>query len=264
MESTALAPAPPPALPPLDNTLGAILLGTFAGLILQGVLIHQSIRYFRLYPNDTLLLKTWVSAVMIIETFNSVLNVHQCLNMMVVNYYNPLALEEPPVWSIYLITGVGSAALTECFFMRRVWLVSPQYRVLVIMTVVLDAAWLGCYLSLLSRWNAPNLEAFIGKTWLLTLGSGLYGCGDLMITSVLIYVLRKSRTGIKRTNWTLDVLVRYTFTTGFIITFFQVISIILSALWPKTYIFWPISVILTKTAAISMLISYTSPSKKVS
>ncbi|RPD52941.1 hypothetical protein L227DRAFT_658565 [Lentinus tigrinus ALCF2SS1-6] len=274
MDATTLAPAPPP-LPPLDNTLGAVLLGTFAGLILEGLLIHQSIRYFRLYPNDTLLLKLWVSAVMFIETLNSALNIHQCFYTMVVNYYNPLALEEPPVWSVwfsvsshryangvllgersvFLITGVGSAALTECFFMRRVWLVGRQYRVLVIIAMVFEMMFMGCYLSLLSRWNAPNLQEFLGETWLLTLGSGLFGCGDLMIASVLIYVLRKSRTGIKRTNWTLDVLVRYTFTTGFIITFFQVISIICSSLWPRTCIFWPIDVILTKTAASSMLIS---------
>ncbi|KAI0690139.1 hypothetical protein C8T65DRAFT_834482 [Cerioporus squamosus] len=284
----------PPALPALDNTLGAMLLGTFAGLILEGLLIHQGVRYFRLYPNDSLLLKLWVSAVLLVEAIDSALNMHMCFYNMVVNYFNPFALNANPIWSakLFVITGCCSAVLTESFFMRRVWLVGRRYRVLVIISICIVVAYFACYMGkysdlciasdtdwrrfavMLRKWNAPSQTDFLSDMWLATLGSGLFGCSDLITTSILIHVLRKSRTGIKRTNWTIDVLVRYAFTTGFIITFFQVISIICvsvlrscpvlnrsqkprtqSSLWPTKLIFWPVTVILTKTAASSMLIS---------
>ena len=73
-----------PAIPALDNTYGCILVGTFIGLMcvfismgmgswrlwltllssrLYGMTLHQSYRYFRLYPNDTKVLKALVSVI---------------------------------------------------------------------------------------------------------------------------------------------------------------------------------------------------------
>ncbi|TFK83150.1 hypothetical protein K466DRAFT_666044 [Polyporus arcularius HHB13444] len=242
MNSTTLG-LDPPVLPALDNTLGAMLLGTFAGLILEGLLVHQSVRYFRLYPNDSLLLKLWVAILLFLETVNCALNMHMCYWNMVVNYFNPIALNGTPIWSakLFIITGLCSAngkvwpfSTDDPHVSADIFSNSPASR---------------------PRWNAPSQMDFLSDMWLATLGSGLFGCSDLITTSILIHVLRKSRTGIKRTNWTIDVLVRYAFTTGFIITFFQVISIICSSLWPTKLIFWPVTVILTKTAASSMLIS---------
>ncbi|KAM5537814.1 hypothetical protein V8D89_008582 [Ganoderma adspersum] len=42
---------------PLNSTFGAALLGTHFSLILYGVLAHQTMRYYRTYPDDTLWLK---------------------------------------------------------------------------------------------------------------------------------------------------------------------------------------------------------------
>ncbi|KAH9895559.1 hypothetical protein C8Q73DRAFT_611340, partial [Cubamyces lactineus] len=50
-------------LPALDNTYGALLLGTSFGLMLYGLTIHQTFRYTRLYPKDKLWLKILVRIV---------------------------------------------------------------------------------------------------------------------------------------------------------------------------------------------------------
>ncbi|KAI0788096.1 hypothetical protein C8Q74DRAFT_1195914 [Fomes fomentarius] len=47
-------------VPSLDNTFGAVLLGTCAGLVLFGLTVHQSYRYFRMYPQDSSVLKIMV------------------------------------------------------------------------------------------------------------------------------------------------------------------------------------------------------------
>ncbi|OJT15861.1 hypothetical protein TRAPUB_1513 [Trametes pubescens] len=67
--NTTSTEAPPdplallPKVPALDNTFGAVLLGTFVGLILYGLTLHQSYRYLRLYPNDSRALKCLVAFV---------------------------------------------------------------------------------------------------------------------------------------------------------------------------------------------------------
>ena len=70
-----------PQVPHLDNTFGAVLIGTFIGLMcvssaspgdpplvlmyhsLYGITLHQSYRYFRMYPADLPILKFLVRSV---------------------------------------------------------------------------------------------------------------------------------------------------------------------------------------------------------
>ena len=67
-----------PSVPRLDSTLGAVLLGTYFGLmqvdvlrnekvrisdgslILYGLVLHQAFRYFRLFKKDVLVIRTFV------------------------------------------------------------------------------------------------------------------------------------------------------------------------------------------------------------
>ncbi|KAI1785103.1 hypothetical protein LXA43DRAFT_1066197 [Ganoderma leucocontextum] len=88
-----------PKVPPLDNTFGAVLLGTFIGLIFYGITLHQSYRYFRMYPSDLPSLKRLVFFVVILETITSAMSMHVCYYYLVANYFNPPALLHG-MWSI--------------------------------------------------------------------------------------------------------------------------------------------------------------------
>ncbi|TFK87857.1 hypothetical protein K466DRAFT_586049 [Polyporus arcularius HHB13444] len=244
-------------LPPLDNSLGALLLGTFAGVLLYGIILSLSLQYFRRYPNDKPFLKLWVWTILLLETLVMILFMHACYFYMVDNYLNPLALTWNPTWSLKLspIPSGLSSITSELFFARRVWYIGRRYRPLVVIAIVMEMAFLGCFLYALREWNSPGIDAFLNNSWLLALGSGLIGAGDILMTSVLIYVLRRSRTGVKKTNWTLGILIKYAFTTGLLICIFQVLNIICLTVWSGKLIFIPPSIILTKIAAISFLVS---------
>ncbi|KAI0364307.1 hypothetical protein BV20DRAFT_1029923 [Pilatotrama ljubarskyi] len=71
---TVLYPLPP--VPALDNTFGAVLLGTCFGLILYGLTAHQAYRYFRLYPTDVPVLKALVTVLVSLETLHTALCIH--------------------------------------------------------------------------------------------------------------------------------------------------------------------------------------------
>ncbi|KAI0750015.1 hypothetical protein C8Q80DRAFT_1101397 [Daedaleopsis nitida] len=76
------------ALPSLDQTFGAVLLGSFIGLMLYGLTIHQSFRYFRLYPTDAPYLKATVR----VAARPRHRDVADSYHYLVTNYFNPLGL----------------------------------------------------------------------------------------------------------------------------------------------------------------------------
>ncbi|KAI0349195.1 hypothetical protein OH77DRAFT_1525853 [Trametes cingulata] len=83
-----------PPIPALDNTFGALLLGTFCGLILFGITLHQGYRYVRFpaYDKDSIIIKGTVATVLILETLHSALALHVCYFYLVKQYFDPLAL----------------------------------------------------------------------------------------------------------------------------------------------------------------------------
>ncbi|KAI0706647.1 hypothetical protein C8Q76DRAFT_750199 [Earliella scabrosa] len=158
------------------------------------------------------------------------------------------------------LLGVPSAlsALTcELFFARRVWLFGRRkYRPLIATAVALDIAFFGCYSMASCRtWNALDLYTCFQHAWLIALGSGLVAVANVTMSTVLIYTLHKSRTGIKRSNWTINILIRYALASGSFISVFELLAIITVFTSPKKMIFLPMIIILTKSSPTAFLVS---------
>ncbi|KAL7284499.1 hypothetical protein ACG7TL_001790 [Trametes sanguinea] len=195
-------------IPALDNTFGALLLGTFGGLLLFGVTAHQAYRYFHMYTADGWVLKGLVTVVVFVETVTGILSMHVCYYYLVKNYFKPQVLLRG-VWSIDvfpLLSGI-SMALSQSFFARRIWLVAPSYKPLVVVA------------------------------WLVSAGSTMAVTADTLLTAVLIIVLRKSRTGVKRTDSMIDVMIMYSVNTGFLTGVFNLLSMLFS-FTQKTNLIW--------------------------
>ncbi|TBU21807.1 hypothetical protein BD311DRAFT_677508 [Dichomitus squalens] len=88
--STVLTSLPIP--PSLDTTFGAVLIGTFLGLIMYGLTVKQTLRYFRVYTADAFVLKFMIFCLALLDTGNTVVTMHVCYHYLITNYYNPSAL----------------------------------------------------------------------------------------------------------------------------------------------------------------------------
>ncbi|KAL1938575.1 hypothetical protein VTO73DRAFT_11598 [Trametes versicolor] len=84
--------------PPLDDTFGAYLVGTFIGLVLLGVTICQAYGYARAFPGDPLRLKILVALAVSLEIVSSGMNIHSNYYHMVTNFFHPENIG-PGVWS---------------------------------------------------------------------------------------------------------------------------------------------------------------------
>ncbi|KAI0763295.1 hypothetical protein BD413DRAFT_583347 [Trametes elegans] len=145
----------------LDSTIGAVLLGTFFGLILYGFGLHQTYRYARLYPNDSWFIKSLVVVIAILESLHSSMNIHTCYYYLVTNYFNPVVLPKRGPWSISFLPACASAIMvvSQVFFARRVYLIGPRYRFVVALAVF-------CLVGEFAFSLAASIEAFVSYSLL--------------------------------------------------------------------------------------------------
>ncbi|KAL7284309.1 hypothetical protein ACG7TL_001595 [Trametes sanguinea] len=271
-----LNPLELPKLPSLNNTLGAFMIGTYISLMLYGLTLHQSYRYFRLFPKDLLFMRVIVVATLILETVHTALCMHTCYYYLVVNYFNPAALLDG-VWSIRLmplLTALVCLVSEWCicfifsrwivvhsvhysFYVRRVYILGARYRAVVVICPILILVFVGFA-------AAATAEAFIRPTfkdynkfeWLDSAAFGAVVLLDVLLTGTLIITLNKSRTGFKRTDSMIDLLIVYTINTGLLTGLFGVLSLIFALTSPNNLIYSALNLVATKTYATSLLAVY--------
>ncbi|TBU56624.1 hypothetical protein BD310DRAFT_949952 [Dichomitus squalens] len=202
--AVSLPSMPPSAeLPMLDDTFGAMLVGTFVGLILYGMVILQSFRYLRMYPEDGPWQKGWDPSYHyvitsyrtpgILLTFNWVLlslYVRESFTMEAVSFF---------AWRIFLPATVDMCVST-CITWAAIVAVGEVHRTYPPASV-----------------SSQNI-AEIGPTilrlqWLISVATGIVIISDLLMTTMLVMILRNSRTGIKRMDLIIDVLTLYAINT---------------------------------------------------
>ncbi|KAM5544786.1 hypothetical protein V8D89_001684 [Ganoderma adspersum] len=233
-----------PQVPPLDNTFGAVLVGTFIALTwvkfslnvwldigrrdrLYGLVVHQSYRYFQLYPKDSVWIKalepprqTVNSPILtaapcrVLETFHIVLITHSCYHYLVTNYSHP-DTDSTSVWSLSLLTVTTGFIVIpiQSFFARRIFLLGClRYRLLVVFAFVLFAAELGFLCTATAE--AFIFESFTTNTWLISAGAGTAFVADGLLTAMLVHLLRAKRTGVQRMDQIMETLIYYCVNTG--------------------------------------------------
>ncbi|KAJ8486821.1 hypothetical protein ONZ51_g4568 [Trametes cubensis] len=244
-----------PQAPALDNTYGAGLIGTAVGLMLFGLTVHQVYRYFRLYPTDPRYIKIYVVVLLILETFHIVISLHTCYFYLITNYLQPGAFLVP-IWSVNtvpLATGVV-AVVSQCFFAHRVWLVGPQLRPLVLISVVFLLVELGFSMAAtIETYVRPLYKSYWSVTWVFSASFGVAIVVDSVLTGTLITILHRSRTGIKRTDSMIDLLIVYSVNTGLLTGIFNILTFTFALVYPDNIIYGGFAIVTAKLYANSVL-----------
>ncbi|KAI0353727.1 hypothetical protein OH77DRAFT_585870 [Trametes cingulata] len=243
-----------PKPPALDNSYGAMLLGTSFGLMLYGLTIHQTYRYFRLYPRDLALFKGFVALILTLETVHTVIWMIACYHFLITDYSNAGSLLTGH-WTVkanVAITGAGNL-ICQLFYARRVFLLGKKSRWVVLGAGIFMTACLGFDIAATVEAFKLSLEDFPRFSWLV---SAAYGCAvatDVLLTGALIRVLLRSRTGFKRTDSTLDMLIVYSINTGLLTSVTGLLVFVFALILPGNYIYAGISIVNAKLYANSVL-----------
>ncbi|KAI0739672.1 hypothetical protein C8Q80DRAFT_195711 [Daedaleopsis nitida] len=240
-------PANLPALqlgiPSLDDTYGALLLGTFVGLMLFGWTAHQFYHYFCTDYGD----RWWLKGLIMLVVYF----------YLVTNYFNPLALASI-TWSqtVLAITSGLLMVVSQTFFLCRVYIFRRKNRLfvgIVCLVAILLLAELGASLALTiyvspGRPADNNVEAFITAA-----GPGIAAAADTIITIALICAVHQSRTGFAKTDTLIDRIVLYAINTGLLTGIVNMAFFICALAMPRNLVYAALGVITSKMYGITLM-----------
>ncbi|KAI0326510.1 hypothetical protein GY45DRAFT_1328862 [Cubamyces sp. BRFM 1775] len=243
-------------LPALDNTYGALLLGTCFGLMLYGLTLHQTYRYYRLYPKDRLWIKCLVAGIVLLETFHTIMCITAVYYQLVTHYSDLATLVEGNIVLGLLSLAAGLTNLIcQCFYVYRVYQLGSHYGyklpvAIAIACMVCDLAFI---VAAVIEAFLVDLDQFSRFDWLVSATFGCAVLAELFLTGTLIVVLLRSRTGFKRTDSTIDILIVYAVNTGLLVGIFDLFSFVFALILPGNLIYLSVGSVGVKLYATSVL-----------
>ncbi|KAI0656128.1 hypothetical protein C8Q70DRAFT_1056993 [Cubamyces menziesii] len=242
--------------PPLDNSYGALLLGTCFGMMLYGLTIHQVYRYVRLYPLDRSWIKCMVAAILVLETVHSILCIVAVYYHLVTHFFDTASLSAGH-WStrtLGLIMGL-TIILCQCFYVFRIYHLGPHkvYRLLVLIAIICMVCEFAFFIATTVEVFHLSLKEFPAYSWLVSTGFGCAALAEFFLTGTLVVVLWRSRTGSKRTDSIIEILIIYSVNTGLLTSIFDLLSFIFALILPGNLIYVAVGSVAVKLYANSVL-----------
>ncbi|KAI1785193.1 hypothetical protein LXA43DRAFT_976344 [Ganoderma leucocontextum] len=256
--------------PSIDDTLGAILIGTYISLVLYGLALHQAYEYYVNYPYDKLWLKIYSCLVTpsgrsVLELACTVLTIHICYYYAVSSYADLDSLAVI-VWCITTLALflVAPLILTytqvpiSIFFLHRVWLIGRSYRPVVAVAFMFMMLELGvCFAYTVFGLRLKTWDNVAPKVWLVSVHNAASAVADLLVTWVLIYTLRQNqRRSMQRTNDMINDLILYAVSTG--PSIYNIVCFIVSIALPQTLLYWATVLVRLKLYSNSLLAALNS------
>ncbi|EIW52150.1 uncharacterized protein TRAVEDRAFT_24458 [Trametes versicolor FP-101664 SS1] len=222
-------------LPSFDSTIGAVFLGLVVGIMLYGLTVYQAYKYYTVYPHDRIGLKVFVASacaneapqitvILAFETFHSALWIVVSYHYLITEAFNVIGLLDAH-WSVRVGAEILFLAkfLTDCLvFPTKLTVLTTGFTVFISQTFYAHRVYnghihvhgpiAGTWLSI-ARTNSIRNRCW-SQSWLVSVAYGFAVASDIILTGALVFVLQRSRTGSKRSNTILDILIKYTINTG--------------------------------------------------
>ncbi|KAI0822135.1 hypothetical protein BC628DRAFT_700881 [Trametes gibbosa] len=254
----------PDFVAPIDNpeqvrTLASLLFGTFIGLILYGISVHQTYVFVSLHQMDQgRVPKPLIFIILVLESIHSGLCIHASYDFLVTNR----ALEVIPDksrWSMDILNVFAAVifCFTQSLFGRQVYLIWPTFGLLVVIAAGILTAGQFCTAT------AATVLLYMPRTTELTQKIQLLGVArsaavlgaSALLAGALIHRLRSLRTStdFKSTDHTIKTLITYTWNTGLLIGISSLLSLIFALAWPQGRLCIAVDIVATQLYAVSLL-----------
>ncbi|KAJ7747610.1 hypothetical protein DFH07DRAFT_575439 [Mycena maculata] len=224
-----------PALIPVDNFLGIALIGLVLSTIVYGITCLLVFSYYTKYSSrDGLFLKTFVAALMTLDTFHLALLVMFVYHYSVTNFGDYVSLQRS-TWTVVVQALVGGIVqvLVEMFFAYRLYNLAGKKIIFLIIIAILCLAKLTTTIGFTVIGLGLDAFSLAGKlqAWSISSLALAIAC-DTVIAVFLIYYLRKgSYIGFKGTHRAINLLITYALNTCLLTSIFNIVDVIM---WIKS------------------------------
>ncbi|KAJ6539006.1 hypothetical protein B0H19DRAFT_337450 [Mycena capillaripes] len=224
----------------IDNTMGSALLGCIFAAGLYGVSCVQTWYYFNRYGStDLWYIKVLVGLVFVCDSIHQALISHTVYWYVITNYSHPEALSNL-VWSILLEVLFNGliGLIVQSFLTMRVWRLSNRNKALTAVTASLVLAEFGCSVAFTIQSLQLRTWKELGELKGLSMSVNVLGAAsDFFIAMILVYYLRRSRTGFKKSDTMITKLIMFSVSTGLLTSICAVASLVSILVWGQTLIY---------------------------
>ncbi|KIK76822.1 hypothetical protein PAXRUDRAFT_835218 [Paxillus rubicundulus Ve08.2h10] len=247
----------------LGTTWGSTLAAVFVSLVLYGISILQTFIYYERYPKDTVILKSLVAFVFVLDTLHTFLISVGVWQYFVLHFGDDIFLlytHAPLLISIVVTSAISSAV--QSFFIYRIWSLTRNrfkwvFPVVLIPFVVAQLV-LGTFYTVTAMTVDTRVTAVSGPL-LTRVANGLNGVAtavDVTITVALCTLLTMGRTGFDDTDRMILRLIFISVNTGLSSAVFAFLSVILLVIYPNDLIFtalyYPLGTVYCNTLLASL------------
>ncbi|KAJ7066130.1 hypothetical protein C8F01DRAFT_694437 [Mycena amicta] len=213
------------------KTFGGYIVGSWIASVLYGAALSQAIRYFRDFPNDTLLRKGTVVTALVFGLVALIADYGNAYIPLVSHWGDPAGLQSV-YWSIPTYGSFNTAigVVVNSFLITRFWSLSKNIFVTVILSLLVALSLVSSLignimLGMSAQKISSNTIRTMGTIWSISLAA----C-DVSIAAALVWKLQGMKSSFKTTNNLIQRLILGAVQTGattavlalFLLTFFLV------------------------------------------
>ncbi|KIK56214.1 hypothetical protein GYMLUDRAFT_76184 [Collybiopsis luxurians FD-317 M1] len=236
----------------VQDSLSALFFGFVVGNVLFGVVLLESYRYFKTYKDDSISLHYCST----LDASHFAFSIHMAHYYLISNFGDSNAIAQA-VWSVLGTIQVTLLWIVQCLYLIRIYTLTRQiifHRKLIypVMCTVVVIAVIG-FVFIVELNRIVLILDFTKIKWAVYLGYGVSALVDIAITAIMVILLHRSITGIKRTDGVISVLIHYIFSTGLLTSMVALIYIILYAAVPQTLLYLGMVFLTSRLYTISFL-----------
>ncbi|KAJ7469988.1 hypothetical protein B0H11DRAFT_1388209 [Mycena galericulata] len=221
-------------------TWGADFIAYTLDTALWGVTMISVLKYFRKYTRkDPLAIRSMVALLATFSTVHSLFLAMDSYKIFVSLFGDFEGIDKIMYEADVAVFAVFLNAFTaQMFYASRIWILSNQdwrYVTPVILLALLQLAFgIAQTVGLAVVNRNSRLDATVVTSTAQAVAS--LAC-DIAITAILLHILRRSRTGVKRTDSVLDKMIIYAFNRGAMTSLMALLQFILFIALPGTFVF---------------------------
>ncbi|KZT05772.1 uncharacterized protein LAESUDRAFT_760004 [Laetiporus sulphureus 93-53] len=206
---------------------GPTLVGIFLNVMLYGVMVTQTFFYFSNYPADARWVKCYVAILFFADTLNTIFNIAFIYNVLVNNFGNATSVTVANWLFETEESMVGIIAMqAQIFYIWRIHKLTGLRWLVCILIVTSVVGCLGGIASSIVVAFRPIFTQFGRYKEAVIVWLGAAAITDIMITSTLVWYLRKKRSAFPRTNTIVSRIIQLTVSNGLLTASFAVADVI--------------------------------------
>ncbi|KAJ3932506.1 MAG: hypothetical protein NXY57DRAFT_894040, partial [Lentinula lateritia] len=208
---------------------GPMFIGYSFNIVLYGIMITQVCLYFSSFKKDRMWMKMLVAGLLLADTVNAIFDAVYLYDSLIIHFGILNRNSGRALYTAYHVDIVDNALIAgtvQLFFAWRVKVLTTNWCMVLIVVIASLTGLIGGLITTYEVGVTPHFVNFRHFKWSVIMWLAGECFADLVITSVLVWHLRKHKTGFQASDELVDRIIRLTVQTGLLTSLCAILDLI--------------------------------------